>query len=138
MTLTFQPLELSLYTHEACQISFQLQVKRETRESQAAPIGRSVKLSHSQSVQFKKDTVEINEAETFTFDVPVFFEKYKPVKEFATLRFMKNKSEKVADFQIEITNFIGEEFQISDLELGLPSGKPAPIIVRAFKFKCML
>jgi hypothetical protein len=34
-----------------------------------------------------------------------------PVKEFATLRIMKNKTEKVAEYQIEITNFIGEDLK---------------------------
>ena len=47
MMLTFHPIELSVYTHEACQISVQLQVKNEVQESQVFDVGRSVKMSHS-------------------------------------------------------------------------------------------
>lgn len=76
--------------------------------------------------------------ELFEFDLPVFFNKFIPVKDFATLKILKNKTEKVAEYQIEITNFIGEDFKLTDLELGPASSKPTPVIVRSFKFKCML
>ena len=76
--------------------------------------------------------------EAFEFDLPVFFDKFIPVKDFVTLRILKNKTDKVAEYQIEITNFIGEDLKLSDLELGPATAKPAPIIVRSFKFKCML
>ena len=61
-----------------------------------------------------------------------------PVKEFATLKIIKNKTEKVAEYQIEITNFIGEDLKLSDLNVAPTNNKPAYIIVRAFKFKCLL
>ena len=61
-----------------------------------------------------------------------------PVKEFATLRIIKNKTEKVAEYQIEITNFIGEDLKQSDLTVASTNYKPAHIVVRGFKFKCLL
>ena len=61
-----------------------------------------------------------------------------PVKVNATLRIIKNKTEKVAEYQIEITKFISENLIDSELEIASTSGKPAPLIVRDFKFKCCL
>jgi len=130
MTLTFQPLELSLYTHEACQVSLQLKLLKEMHETPASSVGRSVRVGHDQVVKF--------EASPFKFDLEVSFDKYIPVKINATLRVMKIKTEKVSEYQIEITKFIGENMTAAELEISAQSGKPAPMIVRAFKFKCCL
>ena len=62
-----------------------------------------------------------------------------PVKQNGLLRIFKNQTEKVAEYQIEITKFQSENYVETDLEISAPSGKPTnAVIVRAFKFKCCL
>ena len=100
------------------------------RESESFSLKRSVKISHNQVVDFSPNP--------FKFDLEVKFEKYIPVKVNSILRIFKNKTEKVAEFQIELTKFISENLMESELEINTASGKPGPLIVRAFKFKCCL
>lgn len=87
-------------------------------------------MSHTQEADFKTDQ--------FKFEIFIYFDKIIPIKENATLRVYKNKTEKVSEYQIEVTKFIGEESIVSELDIIPSTIKPASLIVRAFKFKCNL